>query len=107
MLGGHNAACILGDFCLPDLLAYVALIVFFAAVGAAAGAALVQSGLASPVLVIPGYGPVELAMAALLGGTIVGFLAATQACGAIFTLIAIASNTRRTSELLAARLPGP
>jgi FixJ family two-component response regulator len=84
-------------------IAYVALIDFFAAVGAA----LVQSGLAGPVLVIPGYGPVEVAMAAMLGGTIVGFLAATLACGAIFALIAIANNTRRTRELLAARLPGP
>ena len=88
-------------------IAYVALIVFFAAAGAADGAALVQSGLAGLVLVIPGYGPVEVAMAAMLGGTIVGFLAATLACGAIFALIAIANNTRRTRELLAARLPGP
>jgi hypothetical protein len=86
-------------------IAYVALIVFFAAVGAAAGAALVQSGLAGPVLVIPGYGAVGVATAAMLGGTIVGFLAATLACGAIFALIA--NNTRRTRELLAPRLPGP
>ena len=107
MLGGHNATRILGDFCLPDLNRLRRLDVFFAAVGAAAGAALVQSGLAGPVLVIPGYGPVEVAMAAMLGGTIVGFLAATLACGAIFALIAIANNTRRTRELLAARLPGP
>jgi hypothetical protein len=88
-------------------ITYVALIVFFAASAAAAGAALVQSGLLPQVLFLPGLGPIAVGQAALIGGTILGFLVATLACGAIFALIAIANNTRRTQDLLAARLPEP
>jgi len=95
---------LLAIFSVVIAVAFVALIVFFAGVGAAAGTALVQAGLASPVLMLPGLGRIDVGVAALIGGAVVGFLAATLACGAIFALIAIANNTRRTRDLLAARL---
>lgn len=82
------------------LIVFLLIIAVAGALGAAIGVAAAPT-FGRSVLFVPLLGPMPVEVVGLAAGLVVGFLIATLACGAMFALIAIANNTRRTWQLLA------
>jgi hypothetical protein len=80
-------------------LVFLAVIAVFGIVGMVIGAA-VAPAIGRPFVFVPAIGPMPVEVVGLITGLALGFLTATLSCGAMFALIAIANNTRRTKEIL-------
>jgi hypothetical protein len=81
-------------------IVFLGIVAYFTLVGASLG---VIGFAGAQMVMVPVLGPMTPQAAGAIGGFVVGIFLATLSCGALFTLIAIANNTRMTRDLLALR----